>query len=107
MGYSEKCIVLYAAPYSIENNNGSRNEGVSFYYLSTANMAPFKDANNRQGYAPMKDSISKQYESAFTKVPAVYDIEYETRRGSDGKPQLKAVGVKYVSDLSKAELSKF
>ena len=97
MALKEKVVVLFANPYSMDNDRGGRSEGVSVSYLYGDTLACSDHANGSKGQRPAKASLAVGKMEKMLNVPGLYDGSFEMSIGSDGKPVLKLVDVDFLS----------
>ncbi|MFV0518254.1 MAG: hypothetical protein ACK5MV_12735 [Aminipila sp.] len=96
-----KGIVLFARPYTFtDKDSGKSQSGISLSYIDTSVLAPYVDEEGGfYGYQPLRDNINYSLLESIKEVPAIYDMEVKIKAGSDGKPVMKVVGLKFVSSL--------
>ena len=98
MQMNSKCILLYAMPYSIEEENGSKNEGISVYYLPLDDLKPTVDpVRGSKGVAPCKQSVPITVASQLVSLPGIYDVTF-TLRTLNNKPTLVPMSFSYVGE---------
>lgn len=92
-------LVNFVNEYEIENGT----KGVSVQYMFLNNNDSLDISDNLIGSAGCrcaKVSLPFDTRGSFVKVPAIYNGEFKMNIGSDGKPVLKLISAKYVSDVS-------
>lgn len=96
----EQCIVLYVQPYSVaDEKTGKINEGVSVHYLAAADLIPQMRGESK-GIKPAKDSLPMDKKDKILQVPALYDITFDMRPGSNGKLEMRLMDADFVSIIS-------
>ncbi len=92
-----KAVINFAKPYRIAEG-GSTNEGITINYLMTNTLRPYMDdVTSTYGYKSTKSSISLNQMDNLTVVPGLYELDCELGVNSNNQPQLKPVGVKFLS----------
>lgn len=100
MKFTDRCIILYAMPYSItDETTGEVNEGISTTYLPTAQLTPVIHDDGSLGIATCKQSLPSAWLPKLSVVPGAYDIDFEMR-SKQGKPVLVPVDVKFVAPVT-------
>lgn len=95
----QRCILLYAKPYSMEREDKTVAQGISLYYLPVGDLSPISDSvGNFKGVQPCKQSIPIEFGSHLKSLPGIYDIVFELRTVQN-KPNLVPVGFEYISDV--------
>lgn len=100
----QRILLMFCNAYDIPAQNGqSGAKGCTLnYYFVGQNCDQLKkmeDRYNSIGYQRAKCSIDFDKRAMIPAAPAVYDAQFEMSVGSDGKPVLKVVDLKYVSDV--------
>lgn len=104
-----RCLVFYAAPYSITDDKGRvENSGISLQFIVGDSLLPTEDkASGTKGISISKCSLPLDAADLIADLPAVYDVGF-TIRNVSGKPTLTPQTLKYVHsvDLKPFNVSK-
>ena len=99
MEMKQRCILLYAMPYSIEEENGAKNEGISLSYLPLDDLKPQADPDRgSKGVAPCKQSVSVDFATQLVSLPGIYDVNFALRT-VQSKPTLVPLSFGYVGEV--------
>ena len=99
MEMKQKCILLYAMPYSIDEENGAKNEGISLSYLPLDDLKPQADpVRGSKGVAPCKQSVPVSFASQLVSLPGIYDVNFALRTVQN-KPTLVPLDFSFVGDV--------
>lgn len=100
-----KILVMFAGPYDIPAKDGqAASNGCTFeYYFWGENgetlETKYSAENQAAGTRRSKATLSLEEFKNVTRVPAIYDGEFEMSIGGDGKPVLKLIHVDIDSSL--------
>ena len=110
--FKQRYLMLFASPYSIENKDGTRNEGISAYFVMDDNLNPKVDeeaANRGQaihGIKPTKMNLPYSIAGKVRTAPAFYDCEVkivtkrvEQRGQTIEMPTMQIINVDFVSTV--------
>ena len=90
-------LVLHVRPYDFDTKEGERRRGATVTYLDLS-MQP--DASiGELGHAPLQLSVERDVARQFREAPAYYELDFNQRRGPDGKPRLVLVGAEYIAGV--------
>lgn len=82
-------ILLFASHYSMRDDSGDRQEGITANYLIRDNLNSEVDsATGAFGYRVSKGQIPLECLNKITAAPAIYHGRFTMKTGSDGKPVL-------------------
>jgi len=99
MESKSRILVNFVNEYEIEN--GAKGVSVQYMFLNKSDSLDVStNLTGSSGSRCAKVSLPYDSRSEFSKVPAIYDGDFTMSIGADGKPVLKLVGVKYVSDVT-------
>ena len=90
-------LLLSATPYSIKEDDGRINEGISLRYLTNPSLTPIDNGNGSFGTYPAKGTLPLDQKFTIQAAPAIYDAEFEIRVGSDGKAKLDVKTLDFIS----------
>ena len=90
-------IVLWARPWSMEDEKGNQRAGVSIQYVMSDELRP-TETDDDFGYQVIKESVSVECGNSLANVPGVYEAELEMK-AQGGKNVLHICGLKYVEDV--------
>lgn len=90
-----RCLVLGARRYSFKDDAGELVEGVTMHYLAEP-----VESRDEIGYLPLSISAPVQVFRELRSLPAYADIDFRQRPGRNGRPQLVAVGLRYLGEAS-------
>ena len=90
-------IVLWARPWSMDDEKGNQRAGVSVQYVMSNTLEPIK-TDDDFGYQVIKESVSVECGKGLANVPGVYEAELELK-AQGGKNVLHICGLKYVEDV--------
>jgi len=110
--FNQKYLMLFASPYTIENENGTKNEGVSAYFLMDDNL---KDRTDEEaaargqavhGIKPTKMNLPFSAVPELKAVPGLYEVtlkmvskRVEVRGEKVEIPSMQAVGIKFINSV--------
>ena len=111
--FKQRYIMLFASPYSIENDNGTKNEGVSAYFVMDDNLSPKLDSEAAgrgqtiHGIKPVKMTMPYATTAKLLSAPAVYDVtlkmvvsrKTDARGNSSEIPTMQVVDIEFVSNI--------
>lgn len=98
---NQKIFIFHANPYKFDDQStGQHREGISIHYLMTDNLNDIENGDGSYGYAPAKDSISRDQIDNLQSVPGFYDATF-IMAPSKGQTRLKLSSVKLVSKVGK------
>lgn len=92
-----RVLVLSADKTDMTDNSGKPVQGTSVRYLFNSEMKVMTNGLNSLGQKPAKDWGALNLFDKISHAPAVYDAEFETKIGSDGKPVMRLVDLDFVS----------
>ena len=93
-----KCILLYANPYSIKDEDtGQINTGVSLRYILNDNIQPVENGDEK-GYKTAKGSLPLEHNKKIKSVPAVYEMDFEMKINAQGQTNMKLVNLDYFAE---------
>lgn len=92
-----KVLVLSADKTDMQDSNGKSVQGTSVRYLFNADMKCVTNGLNSLGQKPAKDWAPLALFDKISHAPALYDAEFETKIGSDGKPVMRLVDLEFIS----------
>jgi len=115
--FKQRYIMLFASPYSIQNENGTRNEGVSAYFIMDDNLSPKldKEAAERgqtiHGTKPVKMNMPYSTSSKIKAAPALYEVtlkmvvsrKTDVRGNSTEIPTMQVVDIEFVNTIEMKE----
>ena len=90
-------LLLSATPYSMRDEEGRINEGISVRYLTNASLAPIDNGNGSHGGYPAKGTLPMSMKSFIQCAPAVYDADLDLQVASDGKVKIAIKTLEFVS----------
>ena len=91
-------LLLSAMPYSLRDDDGRVNEGISIRYLTNATLSPIDNGNGSFGGYPAKASLSTSFKPFIKCAPAVYDADLDLQVASDGKVKIAIKSLDFVSE---------
>lgn len=97
---TKKAIILFSNKYSMMNDNGQVNSGVSIGYILSDNLEPVNTSDTQKGYKPCKISLPLDQEKNLMAVPGIYDMDLNIVVDKDGHPVIRPVAVHFVDKLS-------
>jgi hypothetical protein len=98
-----KALALSALPYSMDNEDGTKNKGVSLWFIDGQPSALEKCV----GTDPMKISLADNlYPALVGKLPAIIDVEQGVRRGAGNKATLTITALTVIKPVDIAALLK-
>lgn len=116
--FKQRYLMLFASPYSIQNDNGTKNEGVSVYLVMDDNLTARIDeeaANRGQdvfGIKPVKRTLPYSTASKIRTCPGYYDCtckmdikRVDVRGNSVEMPTLDILDIDFVGAVD-AQLKK-
>lgn len=94
---SEKAVVTSADTWEmVDERTGELRRGLSVWYLNDYR----EDTESAIGCKPTKVSASVELLQAMRgKLPGVFEMEYGSRPGAQGKATLTLVGVKFIRSI--------
>lgn len=90
-------LLLSATPYSMRDEDGRINEGISVRYLTNASLSPIDNGNGSYGAYPAKCTLPLSMKMFIQAAPAVYDAEMDIQVASDGKVKLAIKSLDFIS----------
>lgn len=91
-------LLLSANPYSLKDEEGRLNEGISVRYLTNASLSPIENGNGSFGGYPAKASLPMSFKPFIKTAPAVYDADLDLQVASDGKVKLAIKSIDFISE---------
>lgn len=101
---TSRILVTFANQYDIKDEKtGNITRGCTLnYFFFGENGEMFKTMaglDGAIGYQRAKCSLDYDMRKKIKKAPAIYDAEFEMSIGSDGKPVMKVVDLKFFGDV--------
>lgn len=90
-------LLLSATPYSMRDDNGRINEGISVRYLTNASLSPVDNGNGSYGTYPAKGTLPTSFKPFIQAAPAVYEADMDLQVASDGKVKIAIKSLDFVS----------
>lgn len=98
----QNCLILSANSYSISDDNGKSNNGVTVQYILNENITPYAESEKVRGYKVAKASLPVASDADLIKIPGVYECEFTLKPNAMGKPELKLISVKHKPEIKVA-----
>lgn len=96
-------ILLFASYYSMKNDEGDRQEGITANYLIRTDLNPEIDSSTGAvGYRANKGAIPLSCRDKITQAPAIYHGTFVMKTGGDGRPVLAIQDLEFKSLISVA-----
>ena len=100
---TSKILLMYAGEYQMKDDDGRVVEGCVIQYFFFGNNGEQITSKNETvgpvGYQRAKCSVDLSLRPKIIKAPAIYDAAFSMNVGSDGKPVLKIIDLKYAGDV--------
>ena len=93
-------LLLSAMPYSLRDDDGRVNEGISVRYLTNASLAPIDNGNGSYGGYPAKGTLPVSFKPFIKCAPAVYEADLDLQVASDGKVKLAIKTLDFISECN-------
>ena len=93
-------LLLSANPYSLRDEDGRINEGISVRYLTNASLSPIDNGNGSYGAYPAKGTLPLSMKPFIQAAPAVYDADLDFQVASDGKVKIAIKALEFISVCS-------
>ena len=90
-------LLLSAMPYSMRDDDGRINEGISVRYLTNAALSPIDNGNGSYGAYPAKGTLPMSMKPFIQCAPAIYDADLDLQVASDGKVKIAIKSLEFVS----------
>lgn len=90
-------LLLSATPYSLRDEDGRINEGISVRYLTNATLSPIDNGNGSFGAYPAKGTLPLSMKPFIQTAPAVYDADLDLQVASDGKVKISIKTLDFIS----------
>lgn len=90
-------LLLSSMPYSMRDEEGRLNEGISVRYLTNATLSPIDNGNGSFGAYPAKATLPTTMKTFIHTAPAVYDADLDLQVASDGKVKVTIKALEFVS----------
>ena len=110
--FKQRYLMLFASPYSIQNENGNTNEGVSGYFIMDDNLNPRTDEEAAargqaiHGIKPTKMNMPFGTVPKLQGVPGIYDVTLKmvSKRVMVGNervemPSMQIVDIDFISTV--------
>lgn len=100
-----KILILFANAYDMQDDRGRAMQGCSVHYLfwgeNGEQLFPHSELDNTRPVGVQRAKVSMDFalRSKVPVAPALYEGEFITVVGGDGKPVLKLQDVSYISDI--------
>ena len=94
----QNILLLSAMPYSLRDDDGRVNEGISIRYLTNATLSPVDNGNGSYGGYPAKGTLPMSFKPFIKTAPAVYDADLDLQVASDGKVKIAIKSLDFVSE---------
>lgn len=93
-----KYLVLSVKPYEFNSKEGSLVKGITVSYIQKKPSV----RENEFGYPPFiinSQSLDGFNSDDFSKVPGIFDMDFEQVTGKDHKPSLILTGMEFISQI--------
>ena len=90
-------LLLSAKPYSMRDDEGRINEGVSVRYLTNASLSPVDNGDGSFGAYPAKGTLPMSMKYFIQAAPAVYEADLDLHVASDGKVKIAFKSLEFIS----------
>lgn len=91
-------LLLSAKPYSMRDEDGRINEGISVRYLTNASLSPIDNGDGSYGAYPAKGTLPMSMKYFIQAAPAVYDADLDLQVASDGKVKIAIKTLEFISN---------
>lgn len=94
---AERALITSADTWEmVDEKTGELRKGLSVWYLNEYR----EDTANAFGFKPTKVSADVSLQaSMINKLPGLFELEYGSRPGAQGKATLTLIGVKFVKEV--------
>lgn len=96
-----KALVLCVRKYAFRDDEGREVRGVTVDYIEPSSPG----SGDRRGLPVFNMTADEDCDSAFSKLPGVYDLDIQMRPGKANRPTLRLVGAHFVKDVDIAKLT--
>ena len=93
-------LLLSSNPYSMRDEEGRINEGISVRYLTNASLSPIVNGNGSLGAYPAKCTLPLSMKPFIMAAPGVYDADLDFQVASDGKVKVTIKTLDFISNCN-------